>query len=156
MAFYFFFHLHLESAHNHHTQQPNYINMIAGSDFGDNLYNAVNGNPAAESNITILAGSDMPINFTSSALTVVDVLEKTGISWRAYAEGCKSKPIGMFYHISMVNILTIYIHQILSTRDVTLTICLVYLTLCGLKATTVSLLPGSNSYLRSSCLRCHQ
>jgi hypothetical protein len=77
--------------------------MIAGSDFGDNLYNAINGNPAAASNITILAGSDMPINFTSSALTVVDVLEKAGISWRAYAEGCKSNPIGKFYHIPTIN-----------------------------------------------------
>jgi hypothetical protein len=63
--------------------------MIAGTDFGDNMYNAVNGNPDAMSNLTLLAGSDMPINFTSSALTVVDVLEQAGVSWRAYAEGCK-------------------------------------------------------------------
>lgn len=62
--------------------------MIAGTDFGDNMYNAVNGNPNAMSNLTLLAGSDMPINFTSSALTVVDVLEKAGVSWRAYAEEC--------------------------------------------------------------------
>jgi hypothetical protein len=54
--------------------------MIAGTDFGDNMYNAVNGNPDAMSNLTLLAGSDMPINFTSSALTVVDVLEQAGVT----------------------------------------------------------------------------
>ncbi|CAO3682636.1 unnamed protein product [Umbelopsis ramanniana] len=70
-----------------HVSQPNYINMIAGSDFGDNLYNAVAGNPAAMTNITILAGSDFPVTFPDNTKTVIDVLEKEGISWRAYAEG---------------------------------------------------------------------
>ncbi|CAO3682648.1 unnamed protein product [Umbelopsis ramanniana] len=80
-----------------HVSQPNYLNTIAGSDFGDNLYNAVAHHPEV-ANITQLtletyyqfpwlADSDNLINFSSDIKTVVDVLEKEGISWRAYAEG---------------------------------------------------------------------
>jgi hypothetical protein len=71
--------------------------MIAGSDFGDNLYNAVAGNPAAMANITILAGSDFPVTFPDNTKTVIDVLEKEGISWRAYAEGCKLTLIVFYF-----------------------------------------------------------
>jgi hypothetical protein len=73
--------------------------MIAGSDFGDNLYNTVSHHPEV-ANLTsltlesfykypFLADSDNLINFPANIKTVVDVLEKAGVSWRAYAEGCK-------------------------------------------------------------------